>query len=245
MKRHNNGISEEHIVAYLDGELNVNGEMREALGDAELLHTAKEYGMLKKIFAKSSRESRFQLTASADANTRNYIASVLRTKSNMAPDRDAVPMSRPAPATVTKKFWAKRSAIGLVLALFLGVLWFATRPNDEIMTPSPVADTAPAPQVAEPGAPAANTPASQLAEAPATNVDVATHSTPATHVKRSTEKKANSGTQNIAAAPVVEEKPAVVASRMEEQPNDIMISRRYAKLIKNVRVVEVTQQDKM
>ena len=247
MKRHNNGISEEHIVAYLDGELNVNGEMREALGDAELLQTAKEYAMLKKIVAKTSGESRFQLTPSADSRARLYLASVLRGKTSTlnAPDLDAVPMARPA-RIATTKFWAKRSSIGLVLALFLGVLWFATRPNDEVAVPPTVADHTTQPQVVQPSAPPViETPAPVVTNEPIKNTEVASHSVPVSGVKKSA-KKTGAGSQNIAAiTPTTEEKPAVTASRVDEQPNDIMISRRYAKLIKNVRVVEVTQQDKM
>jgi hypothetical protein len=39
--------------------------------------------------------------------------------------------------------------------------------------------------------------------------------------------------------------PAATIQKEQTDPADIMISHRYAKMIKSTRVVEVTQQDKM
>src|SRR5688572_28415129 len=133
MKRHNNGISEEHIVAYLDGELNVNGEMREALGDAELRHVAREYATLKKVFAGSASDSRFLLNKASDTRALAFLQNVLR-GNKMAPDAEAIPLVRPQ-TTRTKMFWAKRSAMGFALALFLGALWLTLKPTDGTYAP--------------------------------------------------------------------------------------------------------------
>lgn len=242
MKRHNNGISEEHIVAYLDGELNVNGEMREALGDAELRHVAKEYATLKKVFARSASESRFILNKTSDASALSYLQNVLR-GNKMAPDAEAIPLVRPA-TTRTKMFWAKRSAIGFALALFLGALWFTLKPTDG--TDAPVIVSAPPVQEqvqpSQVPAPTIQEPIANVSELPASQQGGAANSTQVVAAKR-TFKKVTPAEIKSPAAPI--EQANIVANQQEEQPADIMISRRYAKLIKNVRVVEITQQDKM
>jgi hypothetical protein len=243
MKRHNNGISEEHIVAYLDGELNVNGEMREALGDAELRHVAKEYATLKKVFARTASEPRFLLSQSSDSRAYAYLQNVLRGKegARMAPDAEAV-RSQTSATVATKKFWAKRSVIGFAVVLFLGALWFTLSPNETPTVPEIVGNST-QPQLVQPSPSTVITPESVVKDASPTMPEVALNATRNVAAKRSTKKSESSGT-TIVAAPV-EEKPNIVANQQEEQPADIMISRRYAKLIKNVRIVEVTQQDKM
>ena len=242
MKRHNNGISEEHIVAYLDGELNVNGEMREALGDTELRHVAKEYAALKKVFAGSASESRFLLNKASDARARAFLQNVLH-GNKMAPDADAIPLVR-TQTTRTKMFWAKRSAIGFALALFLGALWFTMKPSDS--TDAPVIVSAPSPQEqVQPNlvpAPTTQEPIANVSEAPASQQNVAANSTQVVAAKRTSKKVAPA---EISSPAPPAEQANIVAHQQEEQPADIMISRRYAKLIKNVRVVEITQQDKM
>lgn len=238
MKRHHNGISEEHIVAYLDGELNVNGEMREALGDEEILHVTKEHAMLKKIFARTSAESRFRLKKATDARVLAYLHDVLRGANNRMPD--AAPVRNAQPAVIrTKSFWAKRTTIGVAFAVVIGLLWFAAMPkSDQLAAPTVAQTTTPqpaAPQVepSEPTAPAVIEPKAQA---------MANQEQPAASVVRKIRKQAPAPT-NIASEP--NEQPAANIAQQESSPGDVMISRRYAKLIKGVRIVEVTQQDKM
>ena len=244
MKRHNNGISEEHIVAYLDGELNVNGEMREALGDNELRHVAKEYATLKKVFARSASESRFLLNKSSDARARAFLQNVLH-GNKMAPDAEAIPLVRPQ-TTRTKMFWAKRSALGFALALFLGALWFTLKPTDGTDTPV-IVSAPPVQQDVQPSevvpTPTTPQPMANITESPASQQQVAANTTQAVAAKRTSKRIVPA--EISSPAPPVEKDANIVANQQEEQPADIMISRRYAKLIKNVRVVEITQQDKM
>jgi hypothetical protein len=241
MKRHNNGISEEHIVAYLDGELNVNGEMREALGDTELRQVAREYATLKKIFARTASEPRFLLSKTSDTRALAYLQSVLRGNVRMAPDANAVPGSQ-ATTIRTKKFWAKRSTIGFALALLLGALWFTFKPN-EAPVPS-IVDTVVEPRQIQPAPSVQPTPEVAVNNTPATTTsDVSLTVNRPTATKKSSNKQVVAVTNTIDAP--VQKEANIVANQQEEQPADIMISRRYAKLIKNVRVVDVTQQDKM
>jgi hypothetical protein len=248
MKRHNNGISEEHIVAYLDGELNVNGEMREALGDAELHNVAREYAVLKKLFVRSASESRFLLTQSADSRALAYLQNVLhgmKPGSRMADDAAAMPSTRVAPAIRTKNFWAKRTTIGFAFALLLGVLWISYQPNEVATVPNEARNSVQTPD-ALPN-PSSMTLPEPSVSAPAEVAATATPTSPEpmerTAVRKSARKQ-GVPVQNVAETPVVEQSN-IVANQPEEKPADVMISRRYAKLIKNVRTVEITQQDKM
>ena len=247
MKQHNNGISEEHIVAYLDGEFNANGEMREALGDGEIHRVAKEYHTLKQVIAQSAADPRFLLSKAADTRARAYLHNLLRANRPevpMAPDADAVRLA-PQVASRTKKFWIKRSAVGFALALFLGMLWFATRPTDTVTTEPVVATNQSQPQP-EVVTPPAVTQVPEVMAPEVKNIETpAVAEAPARAVNKPAVKRSAPAPTNIAAAPVEKKPENIVATQPEADPADVMISRRYAKLIKNVRIVEVTQQDKM
>lgn len=236
MRQYNNGISEEHIVAYLDGELNVNGEMREALGDAQIRHATNEYAAMKKMFLHSATEQRFRLKKLTDARVLAYLHDMLRAGNRNLPDAAPVRIAHPVRAR-TKNFWAKRTAIGFAFALCIALVWFVAMPKDE-QAVTPVAQIASpqptAPQV-QPSETVANSAELQAVAHTQGEGQVAVV------VKKS---RAPITAETKVTVPTPQENPANIAQQ-ESSPADIMISRRYAKLIKDVRVVEVTQQDKM
>jgi hypothetical protein len=244
----NTYLNEEHIVAYLDGEVALAGkEVRAALAaDPELAKAALDYHGLQKAFAASSRDGRFALTSEIDRKTLKALRETLRTSRGEVrmPERaaDAMPV-RQVRTPLVKQLWFKRSSIGLAFAMLLGALFISVTRNDIKVEPS-VADkgtaiSAPLASQEKPSLP--QTAASSEVQSPAKAV-------PASVKTEAPAMKAPAGTQ--VAANKVETTPsaqnvAQAAATPANDPQDIMISRRYAKMIKETRVVEVTQQDKM
>src|SRR5436305_1294654 len=121
MKKQNPVITDEHIVAYLDGELEAGEDFRSELrANPELATATKEYAVMKKAFAVSRADSRFMLSARVDEKTRAMLTDALATVRNTV--RRAAPAPMAVPARVTeairsvKYLWAKRAGIGLALA---------------------------------------------------------------------------------------------------------------------------------
>lgn len=234
MKNKKTLLGEEHIVAYLDGELDVTAqEVKSALAsDKELAHAAHEYHVMTKAFARSASDERFVLSAEADTKAMAVLRKELAKKQlidapPVHPIRTAVPMF--------KQMWFRRTTVSAAFALLLGILWTSFSKNDIQVQPTislqqpqnfpsvstPIVD-APASEVADAVMPAATTTATPVQKRVKHAVTVATEKAPIAH------------DNNIAA--VTEE---------ISTPNDVMISRRYAKLVKSVPVIEITQQDKL
>src|SRR5438067_1728003 len=93
MKKQNPLITDEHIVAYVDGELSANAEFeRELRPDPALAVAAREYAAISKAFAHSASDSRFMLTASVDTKTRTML------REELATSRKQVRTAAPAPS---------------------------------------------------------------------------------------------------------------------------------------------------
>ena len=116
MKSNNHTITDEHIVAYLDGELNASPEFKRELSvDPSLAIAAKEYAAIGKAMASSRADSRFMLSASVDARTKKMLADSLSKSRKAVRTAGAAPNASPVrsvPATRSIKFiWARRASV--------------------------------------------------------------------------------------------------------------------------------------
>jgi anti-sigma factor RsiW len=227
-------LNEEHIVAYLDGELNVTGrEVKTALTtDKELAQAALEYHVISKAFARSASDDRFMLTAEADRQAMAALRKELTKKTLV----DAPP-SHPSRVTIPmlKQMWFRRTSVGVAFALLLGVLWFSFPKNDIMVEPT-VATNHVQPSVAPATIASVDAPVTTDVAIPSVETKSVAVKTAAKTVTTTSTEKAPVANQNIAQQTATEEVSA---------PTDVMISRRYAKLVKETRVIEITQQDKI
>jgi hypothetical protein len=246
----NTYLNEEHIVAYLDGEVALAGkEVRAALAaDPELAKAALDYHGLQKAFAASAGDKRFALTEEIDRKTLKALRETLRTSRGEVriPERsaDAMPV-RSVRTALVKQLWFKRSSIGLAFAVLLGALFFSLTRNDIKVEPS-VADkgtsvTAPLASQEKPSLPQSAVSSEVQSPAKAVPSSVKTEEAPEMKAPAATPVSANKAETTTPSAQNVAQAAPAPAS----DPEDIMISHRFAKMIKQTRVVEVTQQDKM
>jgi len=234
MMNKNTYLNEEHIVAFLDGELNVNGrEVKTALAtDKELAQAALEYHAMSKAFARSASDDRFMLTAEADKLAMAALRKELSKKTLV----DA-PAAHPSRATIPmlKQMWFRRTSVGIAFAMLLGAVWFTFPKNDIVVEPTVATN-----QVQQSVTPApiasVETPTTTDATVPSTQTKSVAVKTTAKNVTPTSTVKAPVANQNIAHETATEEVSA---------PTDVMISRRYAKLVKATPVIEITQQDKI
>ncbi|HYM20126.1 MAG TPA: hypothetical protein VEW28_03875 [Candidatus Kapabacteria bacterium] len=242
-------ITEEHIVAWLDGEI-VGAEFDGALGqDAKLAAAAEDYSAITRIFSASRADKRFALSATADARVRaslqNEIAHTRKTI--RMPER--APLAAPipsVPAERVRKVWARRSAIGFALAALLAIFWLSTQTNNN--TPAtatintatePTAPVVPTPQVTAPSA---------TAEQPATIAPSASVNAGSSHHNENHVIAASEKTPDLTTQPVAETVTPTVKNTVPAEDNDpaaVMASHRFAKLIKSTQTVVISQQDKM
>jgi negative regulator of sigma E activity len=245
MKMQTPHITDEHIVAYLDGELNVSPEFERELRANPVLHQAvSEYVVIAKAMAASSSDARFMLTAPIDARAKKVLSGISKSRKavrSAAPAPNAIP-ARSVPATRSIKFlWAKRATIGFAFASLLALLWVNFGGKNEQITqvPVPIMKSAPAPaqQTPAPAAlPTTDSPKGQVA----TNDNTQNHTAPTLSVKK------NLVSEDLATNTMSPEAPRAATHDEEKiDPAGIMISHRYAKMIKSTPVVEVTQQDRM
>ena len=246
--KQNPRITDEHIVAYLDGELNVSKDFeRELRADPALAQAADEYSAIGKAMASSRADSRFMLSASFDASTKKMLAQGLSKSRGevrtAAPAPSAAPV-RSVPATRSIKFmWARRTSVGFAFAALLAFLWFNMGSKNEQITQVPVPHpSAPVEQTVPAATPEAiATQPAQLAAA----TDIQSHQGAlALHTVKNTEVSKN--IKDLATTPANQsEIPSAVKEEVKPDPADIMISHRYAKMIKATRAVEITDQDRM
>ena len=250
--KQNPRITDEHIVAYLDGELNVSKDFeRELRANPSLAEAAKEYSAIANAMAASRADSRFMLSASVDASTKKMLArGISKSRGEVrtaAPAPSAAPI-RSVPATRSIKFmWARRRAsIGFAFATLLAFLWFNMGNKSELITQVPVPRSVPAPiQQSAPALPEVIT--AQPGQV-AVNGDMPSHQAASTgHTVRNPEVSKDLIVKDLATNTANQtETPAATAhEEVKADPADIMISHRYAKMIKATRAVEVTEQDRM
>jgi hypothetical protein len=251
MKKQNPLITDEHIVAYLDGELEVSRNFtRDLRADSELLNSAKEYAALGKAFLISSSDSRFMLSAQLDSKTEKLLADSIAKSRKTVRTAEAAPSaaparSTPAPRTI-KYLWAKRVGMGFALAGLAVSLWFNFNRSSDLITQVPVQQ----PSSKTEASPSQPTPQTQVppSEQFAAKTGNETSSAPATTTapKVTRENSHNTAQKNIAANTTSQtEAPPVIHEVVKEDPADIMISHRYAKMIKATKAVEVTQNDRV
>ncbi|MDP4219575.1 MAG: hypothetical protein Q8916_05935 [Bacteroidota bacterium] len=242
-------ITDEHIVAYLDGELHVSPEFKEELrAEPTLVRATAEYAALGKAMASSRADSRFMLSQKVDDRTKKMLADSLATSRKAvrtaAPAPNAAPV-RSIPAQRSIKFmWAKRASIGFAFAALLAFLWFDFAGKNEQITQVPV-------PTHRSVTPEQTAPPAQELIAPQ-QAPLAVASTPVTHpaassslpIKKNAEVVKSEHSSDLATNSMNQaETPQ--AEQTKADPADIMISHRYVKLIKATPVVEVTQQDRM
>jgi hypothetical protein len=242
-------ITDEHIVAYLDGELHVSPDFeRDLRADPALASAAKEYAAIGKVFAASSAESRFMLSSRIDASARKMLANVIRKARKevriAAPAPNAAPERLVTAVRNIKYLWAKRTAMGFALAGLAISLWFNFNGKNEQITqvpvPHPSKVTAPE-QIAPPVMTTETPSAAQYAAKTPEMSNYAAHAKIVTSspVETKNDIAANNTTPQAEAPHSISEQPA------KADPADMMISRRYAKMIKATRAVEVTEEDRV
>ena len=243
-------LSEEHIVAWLDGELKADGEIRQALKqDAVLQTAAKEYAAISNTFATSSHDSRFVLPAAVDARTIKALKQeITRNRKVFVPERapDAAPIAKPSTADRMRKVWVRRTSYALALALLLGGLWFGMQSNDR----TPVTATNENPMTAPTTVTPDNNSVVSQQQSSSTSIPNTTVSNESRSTNREPRPVAVSHTATIPDSKAIAEapQPTPAAAQQTAEANDpaaVMISHRYAKLIKATPTVVVSQTDKM
>ncbi len=247
--KQNPRITDEHIVAYLDGELHVSPEV-----ESELRATpaVAEYSAIGRAMAASLTDSRFMLSASIDASAKKMLSRSISTSRGevrtAAPAPNAAPV-RSVPAQRSIKFiWARRASIGFAFATLLAFLWFNMDGKNEQITQVPVPHSTPAPiEQTTPALPEVMT--VQPGQV-ALNNDMQSHqpTSAVLHTAKAPAASKNLTKKDLATTATATQTEAANVPTHEElkaDPADIMISHRYAKMIKATRAVEVTQQDRM
>jgi hypothetical protein len=224
--------TEELIVQYLDGELHrkelesvLFGRLAESEEARTMLH---EHLVLRGAIRASANDERYQLSESLDTRTRDRIEQALK-------------ISQPAPAirtdAVTRRTqrWVLRPSLAaLLLLLSVGTTWFVTRSTTapQIVTAPQVAQTQSAP------APSVQSSSVNITAPTATEEthSAVTHQAVKSHVvaKEATPQFA----QNTVAAPKVEEK------QDEITPADLMISKRFSRILNAVEKHEIVVNSK-
>jgi hypothetical protein len=239
--------TEELIVQYLDGEL-LRSELEIMLFDRlakseEARQILREHLVIRGAIHSSLEDNRFQLSADLDDRTRTRIEEVLKALpvQKGAGQPDAAP-ARIDPAKRRLERWSVRPAYAALLLLFaVTATWFATRSTETS-----------APEVAMTATEPANTPTQSLT-APTTSTEA-----PKVIVKEKIVEKPviryvslpvknqsadiAQNTQQSAAQQAPESKDQTEAS-----PSDVMISRRFGKLLNETakKEVIVTTHDRL
>ena len=240
-------ITEEHIVAWLDGEI-VGAEFDSALKqDATLAKASEEYGGLTRVFSASKADKRFALSAATNERVRAALEQEISTsrKTVRMPERasNAAPV-RTAPAERVRKIWVRRSTIAIAFALLLGIFWFGTRSNTD-NAPATATVTAPS----QPSAPIVPAPSVTATEQPAaTPAPVASNVStpqPTDHHAVMQKQQTPDLTPQQVAETVAPPAQNTATPAQENDPAAVMASHRYAKLVKATPTVVISQLDKM
>jgi hypothetical protein len=241
-------ITEEHVVAWLDGELQADGEIRQALKqDSDLEQSAKEYSALSKAFAHSRTDNRFILPAATDSRVYAALKKELSRNRKAIRTPERAPNAAPIPNSIStgermRKLWVRRSSYALALALLLGIVWISFDKPSEAPTTASKIEVSPTPQE-----PTANISGSEPAETvPSEQPTPTPMAAPVSKPQAPAEKLRSLAMSETAPVAEVQKQEAPKPAVSEEpDPAAVMISHRYAKLIKATPTVVVTEQDKM
>ncbi|MEO6940473.1 MAG: hypothetical protein ABI444_10090 [Candidatus Kapaibacterium sp.] len=241
--------------------------------DARLL--LREHLVLRGAIHTSSEDTRFQLTNEIDGRTRKRLENILRTvpavakpvvvaptvtmptlvlKKDRAKSRP-VANARPIKSSRTVRplsIWAKRSPI-LVL-LLLGVIYFTigqpNAPKQVAQAPQTMQNTKIAngqgnsDQIAQNDASKTSTVNPDQSSSTVNNIQP-TNTTAAPQSIAKNVHATVTPQQSVAANVVTSTATPTVAQPQTENPQDIMISRRYASMIRGTKAVTITQRDRM
>lgn len=250
-------VTEEHIVAWLDGALTpAPGFENSVKGNSELATAAAEYIALDAAFVRSRTDTRYALPKSVDSRVRASLATEISRSRKTVRLPERAPMAAPIPGSTnvvrtTKNLWARRSAYAMALALMAIFGWFIGHTGEapQMATNAPVRETnatqsvttaAPTPsQVAD------HTNSANTTETTTANVE---HTTAMSHVHNpiatsQPQQNVNAPAVQVAETSVAPKQPTPAAE--ENDPAAIMASHRYAKLIKTTPAVVITAQDQM
>ena len=245
-------ITEEHIAAWLDGEI-VGAEFDNALKhDATLAEAAEDYSALTRSFVQSRTDKRFALSSSVDARVRAALQTEISKSRKTVRMPERAPLAAPipsSPAVRVRNVWARRSVAGLALAALLAIFWFSTRSNENVPATAintqsiqPSQPTAPA-VTAPAETPAVTAPASVPMNTAQNNNAVAPH--PVSHKAIAPEQTPDLTNTSVAEAVAPVTKNPAPAPIEEADPAAVMASHRFAKMIKSTQTVVVSQQDKL
>ncbi len=250
MKKTTPYISEEHIVAWLDQELIVDNNFRSTLEQTPALNTAaSEYAAITAAIVHSKSDKRFALSSSVDSRVRISLQQELSRNRKTVRTPERAPNAQPIPNTSapdrSKRILVRRTSYALAFALLLCAVWFGLPTQNQPTTASNgVNQTAPVVQGpinisnAEP-APAAsvtNNNSTAVVASPIVSA-LAKHNNSRSVVSNVAQHPAEpSAQQDRASLPTITE---------QVDPAGMMISHRFAKLVKATPAVVVNQQDRM
>ena len=232
--------TEELIVQYLDGEL-VRNELETVLFERlatseEARMLLREHLVLRGAIRNTYESANFELSADLDARTRDRIQQMLEAFENKP--MDAEPIQTNAVARRMKR-WSLRPTVAVLgLLVAIGATWFLTRSTTDNTKPS-IAQA-----VTNNGAKVTQQDASMAisfsgeASKPAEIIRVIKVPVKSNEVTPSYAQ--NTAVQSVQQTSAPQEKPA-------EVPADIMISRRYSKMINAAakHEVVVTSRDRL
>jgi len=239
--------TEELIVQYLDGELQrkeLETVLFERLAKQEdARQLLREHLVIRGAIRSSMSDERFELSDDLDHRTRARIEEALKALPTSTGLPDAEPL-RVDPTKRRLQRWAVRpSYAALALLLAIGATWFVTRSSV-----TPVSDVAQnAPSQAAPAASQPNTTSSS------TLVPTATTESPKVIVKERIVEKPVVKYVSVPRSPsqdMAQNTTTAVSSptvKPDESAADLMISNRYAKLLKATtkQEVVVTSHDRL
>ena len=246
-------ISEEHIVAWLDQELVADNDFRSSIEQTPALKTAaSEYAAISEAIVRSKSDKRFGLSPSVDSRVRASLQQELSRNRKTVRTPERAPNAQPIPNTSTpdrsKRILVRRTSYALAFALLLCAVWFGlptqnqpTTASNVVSQQTPVAqapvnisNVEPTPTVS-----VANNNMTAVVESPVTSAPIKHNSN-------------RSVASNVAQHPVEptsqQNQPTTlpIASTTEQaDPAGMMISHRFAKLVKATPAVVVNQQDRM
>lgn len=249
-------ITDEHIVAWLDGELTLvpAAEVEASMkASPELATAAAEFTALDAAFSRSRGDRRFALPKAVDSRVRAALAGEISRSRKTVRMPERAPMASPIPGSTTvvrtKSLWARRSAYALALVVFAIFGWVIGHQGQQVVEVAANAPSAPASSAQTVTTPAPNassvaepTASTQTAPAVMTREHAPSH-TQTAQIAALQNNQVNTNPQPPAAATVATQTTPAPAE--EKDPAAAMASHRYAKLIKATQAVVITSQDQL
>jgi hypothetical protein len=231
MNEHSATTTEELIVQYLDGELHRKELESVLFGRLAVSEDARtmmhEHLLMRGAIRASGESERFQLSESLDRKARTRIEQVLKV---MTPAEGVVfaedaPLIRTNLVTRRIKNYSLRPSLAfLALLLAIGTTWFVTRPTEQPVAVNASARPMAVPAAQQPAAPTEQSTPAEIAALAPTPVE-AVHPVSVQKVRSTPTATPANLTQNTSVAPKTEIKTE------EPDPADVMLSKRYAKML--------------